>query len=301
MRYVLVLLLVAVAVWRGWIEAGFRFVAGGITQGGVRTGPMLHDDVERAMWHEQLQSEIEATDMQEQAFCGQHRPNPTRTKNVTRIVFTYLESLPSEGDRFRILQFWKHSWERNGWHTVVLDAHDAQLHWDHAAYLRAVRRLPTINTRAYEDNCYLRWLAYEFALSRCGDYPDTVAVFSDYDVINLRWKAPQTLDAAACTLLFPHVPCLVSASFVGLAKLRKYLAVRAEFADLVAIRHTSDMILLQEDPSVCPVTSMPLGVGYADPHWRAAHLVHFSHHDTHQRDFRSQWAALQHEFKLDDE
>jgi len=67
----------------------------------------------------------------------------------------------------------------------------------------AASRLPTVNTGDYEISCFVRWLA--MANTPSG------GIMSDYDVLNIGWRAPQLVPPRLTTLM-GHIPAVVLGS-----------------------------------------------------------------------------------------
>lgn len=72
-------------------------------------------------------------------------------------VHTYHEALAGF-ERAEILELWAESWRRHGWTPQIHTRAEATAHPQAAAYESAIARLPTVNSRGYEDACWRRWL-----------------------------------------------------------------------------------------------------------------------------------------------
>lgn len=71
------------------------------------------------------------------------------------------------------------SWEAQGWCVRHLTRKHAEAHPLYAPYLAAAKRLPTVNSPAYEETCWVRWLAYDLCV-----YDYGISLFTDSDVLN---------------------------------------------------------------------------------------------------------------------
>ena len=72
-------------------------------------------------------------------------------------VHTYHEALAGF-ERAEILELWAESWRRHAWTPQIHTRAEATAHPQAAAYESAIARLPTVNSRGYEDACWRRWL-----------------------------------------------------------------------------------------------------------------------------------------------
>lgn len=90
-------------------------------------------------------------------------------------IFSYFDSSTGWGGQAELIAVWEQSWRRFGWQPQILTPRDATRHPDYARFLAKINTLPTVNSRVYENACYLRWLA----LDRAGG-----GFMCDYDVIN---------------------------------------------------------------------------------------------------------------------
>lgn len=78
-------------------------------------------------------------------------------------------------DHLHIVQIWLRNWFAGGWNPRLLRLRHAMSYPGFEQYHRKFARLPTVNWRAYEMTCYLRWLAFAEAGG---------GVFVDYDIMN---------------------------------------------------------------------------------------------------------------------
>ena len=76
---------------------------------------------------------------------------------------TYFEPYQSDmkgaQDYTITLDLWRASWIRWGWRTKILSEVDARAHPQYEYLRDQFIRLPTVNPKAYELSCYLRWIA----------------------------------------------------------------------------------------------------------------------------------------------
>lgn len=111
------------------------------------------------------------------------------TQQATRCkVFTFFEDLTggikfqsnkkvhlTRQDHLQVLRAWLRNWYANGWSPEILRLSDSATYPGYSWYQKRFATFPTVNWRAYEMTCYLRWLA--FAEKGGG-------VFVDYDIMN---------------------------------------------------------------------------------------------------------------------
>lgn len=90
---------------------------------------------------------------------------------------------PQFDQHAELVRRWKASWMRAGWDVVVLTERNARCHPAWAWFHAKIKDLPTVNPVAYENACFLRWLALATEMR-----PGEVAVFGDYDVLNLGFR-----------------------------------------------------------------------------------------------------------------
>lgn len=196
-------------------------------------------------------------------------------------VFTYYEPIRGHGDAKPLINLWSESWKERGWRTCVINEADAFIDKRYPKYREIVDSFPTVNQRAYERACYLRWLA----MTRM---EDSLAVLSDYDVIN-RSFAPGDAEA----LIGPHdivmleptrVPCAVLATPKGFEivcdMIENYQVSPTDLEH--GSRHVSDMTILRKTNIPTTNTCVEhLNSGSSkrdDPGdgWKTAPLIHYS-------------------------
>lgn len=178
------------------------------------------------------------------------------------VVYTYYDDsvgAPTPG----LIQLWRESWRRNGWTPSVLSPADAIRHPAYKDLKKRIALYPTINPRAYEDACYLRWLA----LATCKR-----GWMTDYDVINNGF-APRAPRYPVEMLDTTFVPCAVGTLLGGPAAIVDML-----FRFNPEGRcHVSDMLIFKERCTSNPFS--PPGrdvIEYTCHNWRKAPLIHFS-------------------------
>jgi hypothetical protein len=159
------------------------------------------------------------------------------------IIHTYHEPLPGV-DRSEITALWAESWRRHGWIPVVHDAFEAERHTQWRTFCRVIQELPTVNSRAYEEACWLRWLV----AAQCGGF------WCDDDLINTGFKPRHALaqydgEHPFCAVHdgeFPNMGLL----FGGRQVFEQFFVSRV-LSGMVPLttergqRHTSDMFLWQ--------------------------------------------------------
>lgn len=181
------------------------------------------------------------------------------------IVYTYYDpsvqqcGLPPQDG---VIRLWAESWKRHGWKPRVLTDRMVRSHPRFAEFSAAINCFPTVNSRAYENACYLRWLA----LQGVGG-----GWMTDYDVINFGFKPRRgkgPVEMLDCT----YVPCAVWANSVGsLAVTQLIRHFRPGKAS-----HVSDMMIFKSEfdkqtfgkPGIACVEFNVSG-------WDKAPLVHF--------------------------
>lgn len=215
------------------------------------------------------------------------------TKFHRPYVFAYFENV-GWGAKTSEIATWRTSWDHRGFEPVITSRADAARHPRHAEFVEKLRHLPTINIKAYEDACYLRWLAFD-QLIRERDL--SWALASDTDVFNYS-LTPVTMlrfrrDFALSPVLVHDrgcVPCLVSANRDGSAKLIDIVFAADQgdprFREPDGRVHMSDMRVFQEwSVDNCGELHAPAihhCYQFGDEHpgnptnWRTSDCVHFS-------------------------
>lgn len=238
---------------------------------------------------------------------------PSWTHDVPTVL-TYYEPRQEETDYSAdILRLWSNMWQHHGWNVVVLNESMARTHFMYQDFKEAVARLPTINSKSYEMNCYMRWLAYE-KWTECTRVPVLVV---DYDVLNqglnptewtrLLMGRSTTWDSRLhaeplCALHYPDVPALVTVNHLGLVRLRTLFMWQATHCQVYPVSwrefwpriHTSDMMILRDQAESCPFMKLDsyLVSEFGDPYWDTSLVCHFSHHHTHSQGYALQWQAM---------
>jgi hypothetical protein len=101
-------------------------------------------------------------------------------------VHTYHEPVPGM-DRTEILSLWAESWRRQGWEPVVHTRAEASAHPQAGSYETVITGLPTVNSRAYEEACWRRWLV----AAQVGGF------WCDDDLVNVGFTAEEARDGMA--------------------------------------------------------------------------------------------------------
>jgi hypothetical protein len=101
-------------------------------------------------------------------------------------VHTYHEPVPGM-DRAEILSLWAESWRRHGWEPVVHTRAEASAHPQAGSYETRITGLPTVNSRAYEEACWRRWLV----AAQVGGF------WCDDDLVNVGFTAEEARDGMA--------------------------------------------------------------------------------------------------------
>lgn len=178
------------------------------------------------------------------------------------VVYTYYDDSAGTPTP-ELIQLWRESWQRNGWSPVVLTPADAMKHRAYTELKQRIAQYPTLNSRAYEDACYLRWLA--LAVYKRG-------WMTDYDVINNGFK-PRQARYPVEMLDTTFVPCAVGTLLGGPGAIVDMLF---KF-NPDGLGHVSDMLIFKDRCTKNPFS--PPGrdvVEYNCLNWRQAPLIHFS-------------------------
>ena len=182
-------------------------------------------------------------------------------------VYTYHAGSPGPGE---LLDVWRKTWAAHGWEPTVLWQNDAEAHPRYDEIFEAVHKLPTVNSRQYEDACYLRWVA----LLQVGG-----GLMVDYDVGN-RGFTPDHLHTprALVPLHVDRVPCALWASKAGLNTVLEWFKNPGEPWTVNGQPHLSDMHVFARRSSGFPVD--PVCCEFNDPRTKGLPLVHFSSDST---------------------
>ncbi len=173
-----------------------------------------------------------------------------------RVVYTFFEDLTggisyesnqkvhlTRQDHLLVLQAWLRNWWSNGWNPQILRLSDAQNYPNYHWYHRRFAKYPTVNWRAYEMTCYLRWLA--FADKGGG-------LFVDYDVMNFPIenipKRDVFVDDGSLTSYPKYWPMVMFGGRKGIDRLIRTLAeYKTDETDKwEGFPHISDMIIVQK-------------------------------------------------------
>lgn len=184
-------------------------------------------------------------------------------------VFTYYEPL-GLNDAKDLIPIWVEAWKRVGYKPVVLLPSDANAADDYHDFVARVSTFPTVNPKAYELACYVRWLAFREAL---GWFDEPTGLMVDLDVVP-RSSLPAGPRLHDVIFHDPQrVPCAVEATVDGAAQIVNFLAKLPPTVSQHDGRpHTSDMICLQQAP--WPATGFCREFGSAG--WETSPLVHFA-------------------------
>lgn len=183
------------------------------------------------------------------------------------IVYAYFNPVVGMPCPFDLLSLWKRSWERRGWKAKVLSRADCLTHPLYSAYLTHVSKLPSVNPRGYDLECFMRWLAF-LNVIRGSD----VSLMVDYDAIN-RSLLPADIPADSLMIQdAQRVPCCVSANREGAQRIVDdimALPVPSQF-------HYSDQSWFREES---PYLNLSNCRGISQPEAHTAKVWHFSYHD----------------------
>ena len=182
-------------------------------------------------------------------------------------ISTFYEPLfgPREVHDRALIQFWKESWERNGWTTEVLSLKDCKTHPRFDEFKQQIERYPTVNDRNYERMCFLRHLA--FAQSDAN-------LFCDFDCINRNWNpaADDIRFKAQVHAFMTRHPALYTADASGFVWLLDWLMFWPKHDVEESGRpHISDQTIFTQ----LPISTDDVCLDYPNPGWENAHVNHF--------------------------
>lgn len=182
-------------------------------------------------------------------------------------VFTYHEDIGRrETD---LIMEWKRSWSAHGWNPIVLGDSDFASASEATRFLESVSKLPTINTRQYENACYKRWMA---VAQRGG------GVMTDYDVMNYGWT-PEHAPKANGRLTFMErgIPSVVVGSVKQFKAMCNDIATYNPCPEdkFESRAHVSDMFIVQRLWDKRGFKHVDVVRQYGEPGWEKALLVHY--------------------------
>lgn len=180
-------------------------------------------------------------------------------------VYTYYDPTvqqcglpPQDG----VIRLWYDSWRKFGWKPRVLTDRMVRQHQEFKKFSEKINTLPTINARAYENACYLRWLALQDA---GGGW------MTDYDVMNFGFK-PRPGRGQVEMLDLTYVPCAVWSSTLGIASIcrmiMRHKTTESHVSDMHIFKSKFDSKKFGPPGTEC--------VEFGVPGWQNAPLVHFA-------------------------
>jgi hypothetical protein len=164
-------------------------------------------------------------------------------------VFTYFQDFGSENSRLhlQLIDIFIRNWQGHDFQVEVLSEADAKKSPLYKNFRKIISRYPTVNSKEYEQACFLRWLA----LAEVGGN-----FLTDYDVMNFGFHAENyraivshhnyTGNEKIINFDVGRVPCAVHVEGAlepnGLIEIlsNKILARKAE-TEINGFRHVSDM------------------------------------------------------------
>jgi len=191
-------------------------------------------------------------------------------------VFTYHDAAVGL-TRPELIELWKRSWAKNGFDPVVIGPEEAIQHPNFSEFHAAVGRFPTTNPRAYEDACYLRWLAME--TSGGGLMVDTDVMNYGFGPDNLHLANSKGDPYSGMVCLEPSgVPCAVFGPREGYEYVWKKMR---DIGSNSRLEHISDMTLFQLTGPTCTCDCSEFmrewnGRVTSGRIWHMFPLVHFS-------------------------
>lgn len=181
-------------------------------------------------------------------------------------LYTYYEPMAG-GNPSReraLLELWADDWKRAGWEPRALGESNRLGHPLTDELLTRVSTYPTVNGRAYEDACYLRWLAL-----------DTVGGgwFCDYDVFSATppFNPPDPKGAQTFNLDHRRRPGFVYMTREGIARVLKRI-----MSHVPSPHHNSDMTILcaADNASIWDRVESHV-MDFGEPGWEKGPLIHF--------------------------
>jgi len=182
-------------------------------------------------------------------------------------IFTYYDRIPT-WNHTEIIGIWKRNWSRAGCNPIVLNRSIAKKHKKFGEFLLKVRKFPTINDPAYEEACYIRWLAFAVMLEMD---PNMRAIMADYDVFNNGFGREHMGGPEIVLHELTRVPCMVEATKAGAEKIIDFIMSRQPDH---STGHYSDMYAFKE--SDWPITGhcLELGEVRGNRSWKEAPAIH---------------------------
>lgn len=190
-------------------------------------------------------------------------------------VYTYFTPVPELNldDEMLLLTVWQDNWRANGFEPIVLSERDAASSKAYEPYCNYIAQFPTLNPRAYERACFLRWLA----MVQVGG-----GIMTDADVMCYGWKPPVTDGRLACFQKF--VPCVMTGCAEAfLAAIYEFSAYQPSMEDDCKespdkkTLHVSDMTIIASSVMDSRIHRFDVAKEYMEPGWETAPLVHYSH------------------------
>jgi hypothetical protein len=170
----------------------------------------------------------------------------------------------------RILAIWERSWRAAGFEPVILTEAHAKEHPKFEEYRAAFEAKPTINPKAYEMACWLRWVA----MAQIG------GTLLDYDVLPFGFLPSQEarVNSTLPLMLCASVPCAV------MGYKSQYESAIDAFVTCAPTHeqgqpHLSDMHAAQQ----LGFRSVDICREYGTAGWKEAKLVHFNHYSCNPR------------------
>jgi len=167
-----------------------------------------------------------------------------------------------------LINLWKYTWIKNGWKPIILNQTIAQKHLLYEKYYSVIKSFPTINTKEYENACFLRWLA----MSVVGG-----GFMSDYDVINKNFVYQREKMVYKRPVIYQGlVPSLV---FGDEEDYLKFVQLFISYKPDTFEKHISDMVILSKQyfQKKNIYESFNIIKAFKEPYWTKAKLIHFAH------------------------
>jgi hypothetical protein len=190
--------------------------------------------------------------------------------NLGSTVFTYYEPVLDNQDeeRQKLLNLWRKSWTAYGWTPIVFDSNIAKKHPEYEQYYRAFYSFPTVNPKAYEVACFVRWVCM---LVVGGGY------LSDMDVMNYGFTpedAAKMTDGSLHVFTHDAVPAFTHGSNAEYERIVNMFVYYSEPFDVYKGKlQASDMGMLRKFARAGKVKTSNI---LFEPNRNESKLVHYS-------------------------
>lgn len=190
---------------------------------------------------------------------------------MTSTLLAYYEDIGLDW-QLKTAELWLEHWTKEGWTPLLLGPSNALGHPKLQALKDKAASLPTVNGRAYETACYVRWCAFANAAKNAVE----PVVITDYDVFARELYPPRDYPDRYNGEPSNGPGWLVARPEDIEAIIDTILDYEPRKTDLTFDKpHVSDMIILINNPQLFSVVD-PIIQCYNTPGWRSRPLVHFA-------------------------